>query len=49
MIDDGRGGAAITPGGGLAGLADRLAVVGGRLSADSPDGGPTAVRAEIPL
>jgi signal transduction histidine kinase len=45
--DDGAGGA--NPHGqGLAGLADRLAGVDGRLSVRSPDGGPTVIEAELP-
>jgi len=47
--DDGRGGARVEPGGGLAGLASRIAGVDGTFSVSSPDGGPTLVRAEIPL
>ncbi|MFC4111674.1 sensor histidine kinase [Nonomuraea zeae] len=46
--DDGTGGADPARGSGLTGLADRLAVVGGRLSLSSPPGGPTLVRVEIP-
>ncbi|GAA3143940.1 sensor histidine kinase [Nonomuraea roseoviolacea] len=46
--DDGRGGADPARGTGLTGLADRLAVVGGRLSLSSPAGGPTRMRVEIP-
>jgi signal transduction histidine kinase len=46
VCDDGRGGADPT-GGGLRGLADRAAALGGRLTvASSPDG--TVVRAELP-
>jgi PAS domain S-box-containing protein len=46
--DDGVGGA--RPNGpGLLGLADRLAVLGGRLRVESPAGGGTAVLAELPL
>ena len=37
--DDGRGGAAVRPGAGLAGIADRVAAVGGALSLSSPVGG----------
>lgn len=48
VSDDGRGGAEATPGGGLHGLADRLAVSNGRLFLSSPRGGPTVVRIEIP-
>jgi len=33
---------------GLAGLADRLAGVDGRLSVRSPAGGPTVIEAELP-
>ncbi|GAA2716556.1 sensor histidine kinase [Actinoplanes palleronii] len=46
--DDGRGGADIEAGTGLIGLADRVSVVGGRLSLSSPPGGPTRVIVEIP-
>jgi signal transduction histidine kinase len=47
--DDGSGGARIEPGGGLEGLAKRVAGVDGTLSVSSPAGGPTLVRAEIPI
>jgi signal transduction histidine kinase len=47
--DDGRGGATMEPGGGLAGLASRIAGVDGVFSISSPQGGPTLVRAEIPV
>jgi signal transduction histidine kinase len=46
--DDGRGGADPGAGRGLAGLADRLSAVEGRLLVHSPPGGPTVVRFEIP-
>jgi signal transduction histidine kinase len=46
--DDGVGGADPAAGSGLAGLADRIAVVDGRLLLSSPAGGPTLVRVEIP-
>ncbi|MBF8185626.1 sensor histidine kinase [Nonomuraea sp. K274] len=46
--DDGKGGADPAEGTGLTGLADRLAVVDGRLSLSSPAGGPTLVRVEVP-
>ncbi|WP_188188887.1 sensor histidine kinase [Nonomuraea sp. SYSU D8015] len=46
--DDGVGGADPAKGTGLTGLADRLAVVEGRLSVSSPVGGPTLLRVEIP-
>lgn len=48
VSDDGRGGADAKAGDGLTGLADRLAVVDGRLRVSSPQGGPTLVIAEIP-
>lgn len=47
--DDGRGGARVEPGHGLAGLQERLAGVGGALQVISPEGGPTRVIAEVPL
>ncbi|MHA6621898.1 sensor histidine kinase [Pseudonocardia sp. DLS-67] len=47
--DDGRGGAHLGKGHGLAGLADRLATVEGVLDVVSPPGGPTVLTAEIPL
>ncbi|HEY8582802.1 MAG TPA: PAS domain S-box protein [Capillimicrobium sp.] len=46
--DDGRGGADPARGTGLRGLADRLEALGGRLAVDSPPGGGTVLRAEIP-
>jgi signal transduction histidine kinase len=48
VADDGRGGADPTLGTGLAGLADRVAVLDGRMSLSSPPGGPTLVRMELP-
>ena len=47
--DDGRGGARLGAGSGLAGLADRVATVDGQLLIDSPAGGPTTVTVDIPL
>jgi PAS domain S-box-containing protein len=47
--DDGIGGADPAGGSGLRGLADRVAALDGSLSVASPQGGGTAVRAEIPL
>jgi signal transduction histidine kinase len=47
--DDGKGGAEVEAGGGLAGLASRIAAVDGSFSVSSPPGGPTLVRAEIPV
>jgi signal transduction histidine kinase len=49
VVDDGRGGAEPEVGTGLTGLADRLAALDGRLFVESPAGGPTHVRAELPL
>jgi signal transduction histidine kinase len=49
VFDDGRGGAHVGKGHGLAGLLDRLAGVDGSLEITSPEGGPTTVRACIPL
>ena len=46
--DDGVGGAR-TRGSGVLGLADRVAVLGGHLVVDSPEGGGTLVAAEIPI
>ena len=46
--DDGVGGADPAGGSGLSGLADRVAVLDGRLLLSSPPGGPTLVRVEIP-
>ena len=48
VSDDGVGGAQ-PDGSGLAGLADRLAVLGGRLRVESPPDGGTLVAAAIPL
>ncbi|MET7304086.1 sensor domain-containing protein [Embleya sp. NPDC005575] len=46
--DDGTGGAVTTATGGLGGLADRVAVLDGRMLVSSPAGGPTLLRVEIP-
>jgi signal transduction histidine kinase len=48
ISDDGRGGAELGAGSGLAGLRDRVAALDGTLVVTSPEGGPTIVRAEIP-
>jgi signal transduction histidine kinase len=48
ITDDGRGGAELRPGGGLAGLADRAATIDGVITVFSPLGGPTVVRADLP-
>ena len=47
--DDGVGGAQPAADGGLAGLADRLAALDGRLTLSSQPGDGTHIRAEIPL
>ena len=47
--DDGQGDARVERGGGLEGLANRIAGVDGTFSVSSPAGGPTVVRAEIPV
>lgn len=49
IVDNGGGGAKIIPGHGLAGLQARLEAFGGNLRILSPLGGPTTVRAEIPI
>ncbi|HMJ01648.1 MAG TPA: histidine kinase, partial [Conexibacter sp.] len=46
--DDGVGGAASSPGSGLAGMTDRVAALGGTLRVVSPPGGGTVVTAELP-
>jgi signal transduction histidine kinase len=45
--DDGLGGAD-PAGGGLSGLARRVAALDGRFRVDSPHGGPTTLTAELP-
>jgi signal transduction histidine kinase len=49
VADDGTGGADPARGTGLSGLAQRVAVVDGRLTIASPPGGPTKVTVELPL
>jgi signal transduction histidine kinase len=46
--DDGCGGADIAQGGGLSGLRDRVEALRGRLHVESPAGGGTTLRAELP-
>jgi signal transduction histidine kinase len=48
IVDNGVGGATAEASGGLAGLGSRVAALDGKLLLESPDGGPTMVRAEIP-
>lgn len=47
--DDGHGGAVVVPGGGLAGLRDRVQALDGSVEVSSPRGGPTLVHVELPL
>jgi len=47
VVDDGEGGAE-TSGAGLSGLARRVEALDGRLEVESPNGGPTTLRAELP-
>ena len=48
VSDDGCGGAQAGARGGLAGLADRIRTVDGRLRLSSPPGGPSVVTVELP-
>lgn len=48
VSDDGPGGASLAGGTGLAGIADRLSGVDGKLWLSSPVGGPTVVTMEVP-
>jgi signal transduction histidine kinase len=48
VSDDGCGGAQAGPRGGLAGLAERIRTVDGRLQLSSPPGGPSVVTVELP-
>jgi signal transduction histidine kinase/uncharacterized protein YhfF len=49
ITDDGRGGAVLDPEGGLQGLADRVAAVGGTLEVMSPAGEGTRLTVTIPM
>jgi signal transduction histidine kinase len=49
VADDGRGGARLADGGGLAGLAERVRTVDGHLTLSSPGGGPTVAIVELSL
>jgi signal transduction histidine kinase len=49
VADDGIGGADVSRGSGLRGLADRVAVVDGELEIDSPEGGGTRLELRIPV
>ena len=48
ITDNGHGGADPAAGAGLQGLADRVAILKGRLVVTSPVGGPTQLRLEVP-
>jgi signal transduction histidine kinase len=48
VVDDGVGGADPSRGSGLRGLCDRVEALGGSLAVESPPGGGTRVRAELP-
>ena len=48
IADDGIGGAAVGPGSGLRGLADRVEALGGRFTVSSPPGRGTRLVAQIP-
>lgn len=48
VSDNGCGGAQIREGGGLAGLIDRVAAIGGLMEVSSPVGGTTTITAAIP-
>ncbi len=48
VSDNGKGGAEICGGTGLAGIGDRVAAIGGTLRLDSPAGGGTRLRVELP-
>lgn len=49
VSDDGRGGAAVAPGHGLANLRERVQGLGGVLEVTSPAGGPTVIAAHLPV
>ncbi len=48
VTDDGKGGARLDGGTGMAGLAERLGAVDGLFVLESPVGGPTTVTVEVP-
>jgi signal transduction histidine kinase len=49
VVDDGPGGAAPIPGGGLETLADRARALDGELTLQSPHGGPTGLTLRLPV
>ena len=48
VIDDGRGGASVRPGGGLAGLGDRVHALGGTMRVDTSRNAGTSVQVTLP-
>ena len=48
VTDDGRGGADMARGSGLAGIESRVQALGGQVTLQSPPGGPTTVRMDLP-
>jgi len=46
--DNGIGGARVLPGGGLDGIQNRIAAIGGTARLDSPSGGPTSLEVSVP-
>ena len=46
--DNGIGGARVLPGGGLDGIQNRIAAIGGTARLDSPAGGPTSLEVSVP-
>ncbi|HEX2143149.1 MAG TPA: sensor domain-containing protein [Glycomyces sp.] len=48
VSDDGRGGADAAGGSGLAGISRRVAALDGTATVNSPSGGPTVIRVELP-
>ncbi|GLL03937.1 sensor histidine kinase [Dactylosporangium matsuzakiense] len=49
VTDNGRGGAEDGRGTGILGMRERAALLGGELTVDSPAGGPTTIRIEVPV
>jgi signal transduction histidine kinase len=48
VTDNGQGGAHLSKGHGLVGLADRVRAADGVMNLSSPAGGPTVIEAEVP-
>jgi signal transduction histidine kinase len=46
--DNGRGGASLSGGSGIRGLADRIEALGGQFAIESPAGAGTVIRAALP-